>query len=267
MFTRRGLAPPTGPFEVNYASLQAHGLVVWWPPVVSVGTLVLQDIRALRPAPLYGNAVINPHPELGHVLALDGTGDYAAPTAVGFGTVVGQSRYTCSLWVSTTIPNTRQCVIADYSAAGASQSFTIEIGGWQQTAAHITTQVHNSQYLDSGVTAVANTLYHIAVTGSVPGNYAAIYINGVLANSTTLASLEPGHTLAIGRGGAAVYLYVNGYIGDSRIYNRDMSADEVWQLYDPATRWELYEPTVRYWPVVVAPDFGLNPVFKPPNNF
>jgi hypothetical protein len=38
-----------------------------------------------------------------------------------------------------------------------------------------------------------------------------------------------------------------GYIADVRIYNRALSADEVWQLYDPATRWELYQPERKLW--------------------
>lgn len=49
---------------------------------------------------------------------------------------------------------------------------------------------------------------------------------------------------------------------EGRLYNRWVSDDEVWALWEPNTRWELYEPRVRLWPVATSG----TPVWSSPVN-
>lgn len=50
----------------------------------------------------------------------------------------------------------------------------------------------------------------------------------------------------MGNANAAAYLPQTN-AADFRIYNRTLSAGDVWRLYDPATRWELYESMQPEW--------------------
>lgn len=82
--------------------------------------------------------------------------------------------------------------------------------------------------------------------GSKPSYQQMIYSNGILvgARSNSIGFIgNQFHYLGRANWGGAW----KGKILDVRIYNRALSADEVWQLYDPATRWELYQPERRLW--------------------
>lgn len=74
----------------------------------------------------------------------------------------------------------------------------------------------------------------VQITSTYNGTTFAIYINGVLENSTSLSStINTGGTLSINIGrntNAAGYL--NGSIAVARIYNRGLTATEVFQNYN-----------------------------------
>lgn len=88
--------------------------------------------------------------------------------------------------------------------------------------------------------------------GSKPSYQQMIYSNGILvgARSNSIGFIgNQFHYLGRANWGGAW----KGKILDVRIYNRALSADEVWQLYDPATRWELYQPERRFWAINPTP--------------
>ena len=66
--------------------------------------------------------------------------------------------------------------------------------------------------------------------------------------------------MLIGRRGYGNSFY--GLLSDVRIYNRALSAAEVWQQWAPQTRWELYRPLVRRVWTVPAGGWAYNPVWN-----
>ncbi len=89
-----------------------------------------------------------------------------------------------------------------------------------------------------------NNWHFLVVTQS--GTGASLYIDGVLAASSTVTAIGNGSgDINIGRSGSGYYF--NGKIDDVRIYNRVLSADEVYSLYNSArfTRYFYVENVCR----------------------
>ena len=84
----------------------------------------------------------------------------------------------------------------------------------------------------SSVTFATNTRYHITCTAANT-DLAQIYVNGVFDSDDNTASGSPGaDTLHIGhRTGAPGDEYFNGFIEDMRIYDRVLSANEIFTIY------------------------------------
>ena len=91
----------------------------------------------------------------------------------------------------------------------------------------------STQNFDSQSTISTNTWYHVALT--IGPDKVALYINGELNSSTTAITLRPtdvAPTLAyLGRSIFDADPALNGYLSDVRIYNYDLSAEEVANLY------------------------------------
>jgi len=106
-----------------------------------------------------------------------------------------------------------------------------------------------SNYFTASIstTLVAGTWYHCAVT-FVSGGYLLLYLNGVLvgssqfstnvtiplSNTFNLVNYTQGDTincLQIGGGGTLGGQSYHGYIDDFRIYNRPLTATQIYQLY------------------------------------
>lgn len=72
-----------------------------------------------------------------------------------------------------------------------------------------------------------------------------IYVNGRVDAGTTATNGTPGtvnygtSVLGLGKNPQATAFPYLGAMEDARIYNRALTAAEVWNLYDPRTRWEL----------------------------
>lgn len=189
---------------------------------------------------------------LGNAALFDGSTNYADSSSIaGIGTLCGStSHFSVSVWVMTTTPSTRQAVLADWNSSGQQQSLTIEIGGFGQTAGHITTNLNaggaGGIYLDSGVGMTAGLWYHVVVTWGA--TTLTIYVNGIYKNSSGPWSDPGGGTkLALGRGGAFTSLYLAGGMTFPLFWGRALAADEIQQLYvqpfalvrPPSTlRWE-----------------------------
>jgi hypothetical protein len=91
-----------------------------------------------------------------------------------------------------------------------------------------------------GTTSVStNVLHHIC--GTYDGATISVYLDGILQDTTPASgnlNTNKGSLMIAGQTGFSNWL--DGSIGDTRLYDRVLSADEVWQLFDPATRWDLY---------------------------
>ncbi len=233
--------------DVDRAHPLNAGLLNWWysyPGVNGFGSRQLMDIAGVK----HKHAAINGAGSedwlfdsgiQAAAIDLDGTGDYLDPSITGLYGHTG-SALTVVARVLSHVVSTRQAVLGDWDSGAANQSMAIEFGGYLQTAGNITTVLGGPsipggyQYLNSGVAAVNDTWYQIAVTydgrsgGSGPR---AIYVDGILRASDTCAIPRDGTTTAFGRGGAWTGVDLNGRIADIRFYNRVLDAGQIAGLY------------------------------------
>lgn len=237
-------------FTRNVDSRQSAGLLRWWPTLGQVGSRLAEQVAG-DVGTLAGGMPYAVDPLLGGVLAPAGTDDYVDfASNIGFGQLVGNGSYTLSLWVKATTVGTRQAVIADWNSSGTTESMAIEFRASLQISAE-NRWAASFSYLDSGVAAVANTWYHIAVTVRLSDLARTIYVDGVARATDTIGgALNNGTHLAVGRGGAFNALYLTGSVADLRIYNRPLPAQEIYQIYAPQSRWTLYR--LAKWRTIVA---------------
>jgi hypothetical protein len=74
------------------------------------------------------------------------------------------------------------------------------------------------------------------------------WLSSTITNDTGTATFD---IVAIGALYPDAQLGFEGDLGSFMVWDRPLSAGEVWQLYAPQTRWELYEPIPRTFPVLL----------------
>jgi hypothetical protein len=163
-------------------------------------------------------------------------------------------QYTHAYWLRTASPGP-----SDFSQAIA--GVQTNSGGWRfELRANLASPTWRVLHHAVGVgtvnwqsntwSGVANQLYHVAVTWEEAGsNQVELYIDGVLFDSGTMTGAQAyeqsddqgkgvliGNSFATGNWGTGL----DGAIGDVRLYDRKLTAAEIWNLYAPQTRWDIY---------------------------
>lgn len=232
---------PADVTEPNRNSTQAHGLLGWWP----VQSPVQRDYvgRTGQEFVFGTNIPIVPDRILGPTWAFNGAGWIVVeggPNPAG-------SDVTMSFWVKTT-STAADVILGFYAIAGPNGGYGagINITGangflnyWGGAGA---AWVASSSVYNDGA-------WHLAGI-TVNGTAVTFYKNGVAAGTAT--SQQPTtHTahrrIGSAAGGTNIF---TGSLADIRVYDRALSAQEMWALYDPRTRWELYDTRpVPVWAV------------------
>jgi len=117
-------------------------------------------------------------------------------------------------------------------------------------------------------TFTTNTWYQVVGTWRKSDSNLKIFSNGVEVaydgSRATSSSSIPNSSLPlrIGAGDTGNYMRSIADIGEVRIYNRVMSDEEIWQLYEPQTRWELLKlPKNIYNVTTVAAPITIDPSY------
>lgn len=248
--------PPQGPWVLNRGSAQAVGLVAWWPlgaihqggfldysgnnhPLTQAGTMA----GGLVPRGGYGYGVANsanaanylnigtaiittlPLTMNGWIYLRDST-DYGTCSALFAVTSPGGANYKCIQYDG-----------ANANGVGTHIAFLDQSGAAQASWASTTTV---------GAAGTVNMI--TGVVGGTAAGSSAVYLNagGRNANAgTTNAPSGWSQTVVAAYRDTATFTPLSGVQLHTCLWNRAMTAPEVWQLYDPATRWELYYPTGR----------------------
>lgn len=261
---RQSFTGPPQPqsFTINENSMQAAGLVAWLPPLgVGFGTGRVIDYARNTPAALSGGMYSATDPIVGGCWV----GDHSDNTIVlTYTPHLNPASITLSAWVKLNAIDGTDAIISNAFTPGWA-TYRIE---------HMPTGKLEFVYHDSGSTyhayttgatvLTAATWAHVAVAFTYgTGAGIVIYVNGVAVGGSWTQGNGNGalHTTAANTIIGA-YIATNdpidGCLSDVRIYDRRLSASEVWQLYDPITRWELYKPQRSLWslgtlaPVVTA---------------
>lgn len=247
---RRPAQPPLDvPFTLNRGSMQAVGLAGWWPVLAARSAGTLQDMIGRHP--------MTPSSELSIV------GDAAFGAVLDWGTAKGSAKCSFSGFSDlATNVTTFVCwvKIRTYDSFGV-VLFGTNTGNsvYWQIPSDAEVYIMAQQLTITPFNFDDSTWHHIAMVSD--GSNIRLYIDGVLNTSsavagTALASGSKSFELGKWMGGTDWTL--DGQMGDIRLYNRPLSAAEVWQLWATETRWELYLPQRRrLWVVeAAAPSTG-----------
>jgi len=163
----------------------------------------------------------------------NGSTQYLYAHSSGFSTLVSNGAYTfCARFACDDDVSVRQAIFADWNAAGSDGSVVEELGGYLQTAAHLTTVQRQSavvsDYLDSGESAVSTVLVNVGVTWLGVNPWTRnIYTDGVFRATDAPTAMMNGTQLAIGRAGQYNDLYFTGRVIALAIYNTAISGAQV----------------------------------------
>ncbi len=240
--------------EINRTSRQAHGLTALFHPLMHWRDL----IGGYQMAPVGNAAATGVDARLGRTYSLDGTDDCAYVTLPDAWKL---QRFTVAAWVKITA--TGGVVFSLLPRGSGNDARGIYFTAYT-TEGRIIIGAGTGSYTFGGGAAgaiAAGETRHIV--GSYDGSNLYYYVDGVL-KVTTAASITISYTdksTSYGPNPATAYIGAyhdsdntgpavtadilyefNGQIGPVSLYNRALSAAEIWSLYDPQTRWELYQP-------------------------
>ena len=168
-----------------------------------------------------------PNGKIGSALSFDGTDDYASCATDS--SIDNIRDLSVLAWVKITTPANSQKIV--HKSSGAGQGYILGIDN-SQVIHEIWDEEGDRVYLSTGAVGTAWTL--IGFTYKTGGLFKS-YINGVLTQSVS-AGDSPVHstTTDLWIGGASWsggQYFLNGLIGEVRIYNRALSAEEIKRLY------------------------------------
>jgi len=231
-------------FEINRDSPQAKGLVGWWPSTSRTKTL--HDLSGYKNhGGLNANVVWRTNPFLGgHSLEFNATDtEVEVPASPSLNI---QNDITLTAWIKipdTDIPTGDENIVAE--AANGNlwdyQLFLVPLSGNAGFAFYsdntTPTSILSSINYSAGV-------FHL-ITATRIGGTVTLYTDGLFDNSGSFTGAfgATSRTIRIGwsqdSGDTERF---DGDLTDVRIYNRGLSAAEVWALVNPSTRWDLYKP-------------------------
>lgn len=273
---RRG-QPPNGQFTINRASPQARGLVGWWPLSAAVGAVV-PDLSGYGNNGAMPGGASNPTrigTPLGMALDFVNASSQYITVADSDIFTIGDNATTFAVWAYH--DGTR----ADRPLFSKYQDTSPFDGEWQFAVLDFGYPALWLQLLDSGP---VNRI-RINTTSGIPAGWSlfvgrydgsgshtglSLFVNG--RPVATTAQTQNTYSGTTNRGadvliGASLINdsfagYYDYPIVDVRMYSRALSDNEIYSLYDPATRWDLYQPIAppRYWllPQAVAGGGGTN---------
>lgn len=255
-----GYHPPSFPFVKNEKSPQARGLVGWWPMSNSAGQKILVDMsgrgnHGTFPATAPDWAVSS---QFGwHLDFVRANDDYVI--LYSGGELVAQNDITVLVWLQIGFNNKDMVFFSQFDVATGQYSHQFRVEDSPPTLSY-------DNYLPSGGLIAANTSLSVDTwyNGGFTrlGNAVTFYLNGVPDGTGT--GDERGSAAVVDEtrmGSNASAKELEGKLFDMRVYDRALSAQEVWHTYNPQTRWDLYQPVKRIWPVVVAAPAAGNPYY------
>ncbi len=249
---------PRWPFEIDRASPQAKGLAACWPLFAGPG-IGLRDVSGGGAHLVLGAGAETPSwiaaaATNAHALDFDG-GDEAhvAGGNVAALDITGNEITLCA-WIKPDTAGTSggSRFLSKRTDAGGSDVYSIfslspgaDAGVWFRIGG-------NTDLIFQTTLPTGNWQHWI---GTYDGTAMRLYRNGVeVANKVGSGNIPSsargvflGHREAESR-------HFDGAMADVRIYDRALSAREVWALYDPATRWDLYRENrvLRVWPTAAG---------------
>jgi len=240
--------PPNTQFTLNTQSTQARGLVGWWPTLGQYGnTATVRDYVANRfPMTQYNTPTWQNDGVFGEALLYD---DAATEYLEVAASPVASEPFSFSAWYKTNDLGANQ-VLLSLGDSGSGLYYALILTG--NVAApydgYVTAWAFDGDLNSLAFTSMAfsaNVWQHAVAVFASNGSI-KVYVNGGHVGTSAVAhGAITINQIAIGvSADGTPSNYMSGQISDARLYNRALTAAEIWQMYDPATRWELYKPVM-----------------------
>lgn len=241
-----GARPHSYPLDIHRSHPQAQGLVGWWPYTfrgTSAKNLAGPGDGGVDQV-LIGTTF---DPVAGPMWLFVGVASITLTELPDY----SGGPITVSFWMRSSSGEI-DVILGFYSTAGGFNGFGVacnvngggKLNYWGGNGA--------GAWKDSATAYNDGNLYHAAIT--VEGTTVSFYKDGVLDG--TAVGQEPAGaftgTRSIGSDGSGALAH-NGELTDIRIYNRALSPDAIWSMYDAKTRWDLYDSGApAIWPVTLG---------------
>lgn len=216
-------------------------------------------------------------PSTSHALSFDGTDDY-----VNVGTVsslhASTSDLTISAWIKpTNVSVGSRYIVINSNIGGGVIPWGLELNSTAGRVSYLQNGTGGGTVRVVGATTLqVDKWYHVVATRKFESTLvwpSKVYVNGVLDGSGTVARAgTTNQTVAIGRLGLGNTNFFQGEIADVRIYNRQLSDQEIKALYRGYStysgllvRWLLDGNALPYVPsmsLIRANGFSFNGVLK-----
>ncbi len=248
-------ARPVAPFAMHRQSPQARGLQLWCP----VGALEGHGIRDQVYGRVYLKSAgvmtttLGPH---GRGVTSDGNGGSLYDDTNFGGTTLGIASATggsYAAWIR--VPAATSGAVFKVGSSSDGVGFGIGAGTMDSDGLEIIALREAIAWHASGVSVTASKWHHVACTFSTAA--LRMYLDGVDIGGVAAAPNWP----TVSSGQCTFLLGYSSRIGiidtvDLRIWNRTLTASDVWDLYAPQTRWDLYQVPARR----LAIEGGVSPI-------
>ena len=264
----RGAQRPLPPVKINRFSPQADGLVSAWLFGDNLGNgQIITDLTGVNHA-TWNTASADTSAAAQLVVDranyFDRTNNYATAGTTGLntssGTLAGWFSYTGSRanfndWVAWSM----------IFSSGERLFMEVMTQALDFTPRFLFTYNTAAVYSYSTATISNDTWYHVVATWDTTDGL-RLYQDGAEQSRTASSFSAPtlAGTQTIGGYNAGATIPFHGYMGEMRLYNRALSANEAYALFAPKTRWDLYESSrQRMWAgdFTSAPVAAFNPFF------
>lgn len=249
--------------RMNGESDQARNLAAWFPSSYGNSVRQLRDVAGNHSRMLFNSSSIaditysamDPYGAMlvPHINGPNYT-EFLDPDFTG----VASANATIAYWVY--LPDTSRCGTF-VKVGGGTSGFGLGFGNTQvnNNGNNIVGLYENVRFIGTGVS-IGTGVHHLAMVlnnSGFPEMYLdgrSVYSDASGAPSATTSGLFLSYATgnSVAADGCGLF--------DARVYNRPLSAREIWALYAPATRWELYwVPSSRVFFSITAGGGGPTP--------
>lgn len=236
---------PQSAIYINNNSPQHVGLVGWWPLIPTYDLVEILYRSFATPGSSNVNADFDTAPSLWYSRLFDSANKY-----YDIGSNYQPSLpLSMSAWVNL-VNTTARGILATCGGA------TNYAGAQMQTGAQFACQYGSNTNVNStsrrtktGTTNLSTGVWYLVSCSIRGATDMSLYVNGVDDGGTYSGTGGGMVNTGTGRVGTAVQATTgSARMTDVRLYNRDMTDDEHWNLHDPTSRFDLYYvPRRKIW--------------------
>jgi len=172
---------------------------------------------------------------VGNCLSFNGLNSYLLITDPLSEVLDPTTQYTLSVWIKTTSSNTYEFIVSKTSGGSGGGYELFMTSGKIRFSSCDASGSCTGGYFDITTDASYNDgLWHLIIATVKTDDVAQIYVDGVFvkqSSTVTQSNIANNYNLVIGGRGPTGSNPFNGLLDDVRIYNRQLSSDEVKQLY------------------------------------